>query len=61
MFKKTIAAMAIGLSITGAMAQEINFGFIFADVHHGALGNSSALHIKGSRSSKRGEVRENTK
>jgi len=28
MFKKTIAAMAIGLSITGAMAQEINFGFI---------------------------------
>jgi phosphonate transport system substrate-binding protein len=28
MFKKTIAAMAIGLSITGAMAQDINFGFI---------------------------------
>lgn len=28
MLKKTIAAMAIGLSITGAMAQEINFGFI---------------------------------
>ena len=28
MFKKTIAVMAIGLSITGAMAQDINFGFI---------------------------------
>jgi phosphonate transport system substrate-binding protein len=28
MFKKTIAAMAIGLSITSAMAQDINFGFI---------------------------------
>jgi phosphonate transport system substrate-binding protein len=28
MFKKTIAAMALGLSITGAMAQDINFGFI---------------------------------
>jgi len=28
MFKKTIAAMAMGLSITGAMAQDINFGII---------------------------------
>ena len=28
MFKKTIAAIAIGLSITSAMAQDINFGFI---------------------------------
>jgi len=28
MFKKTLAAMTIGLSITSAFAQEINFGFI---------------------------------
>jgi phosphonate transport system substrate-binding protein len=28
MFKKTLAAMAIGLSITSAFAQDINFGFI---------------------------------
>jgi phosphonate transport system substrate-binding protein len=28
MFKKTLAAMAIGLSITTAFAQDINFGFI---------------------------------
>ena len=28
MFKKTIATMAIGLSITSALAQDINFGFI---------------------------------
>ena len=28
MFKKTLAAMTIGLSITSAFAQDINFGFI---------------------------------
>ena len=28
MFKKTLAAIAIGLSITSAFAQDINFGFI---------------------------------
>jgi phosphonate transport system substrate-binding protein len=28
MFKKTFVAMALGLSISGAMAQDINFGFI---------------------------------
>ena len=28
MFKKTLTALALGLSLTGAMAQDINFGFI---------------------------------
>jgi phosphonate transport system substrate-binding protein len=28
MFKKTLSALAIGLGLSGAMAQEINFGFI---------------------------------
>lgn len=28
MFKKTLLALALGLSFTGAMAQDINFGFI---------------------------------
>ena len=28
MFKKSLAALALGISLSGAMAQEINFGFI---------------------------------
>lgn len=28
MFKTTLSALALGLSLSGAMAQEINFGFI---------------------------------
>jgi len=28
MFKKSLSALALGLSLTGAMAQDINFGFI---------------------------------
>jgi phosphonate transport system substrate-binding protein len=28
MFKATLATLALGLSLTGAMAQDINFGFI---------------------------------